>query len=171
MLFLFTLFAAVYAADKGIHLNRTVRAGSGVTGSLVITPEKFCAAKDDWGDNNCNIPWSNTITLDLKTKTPTTLGAKSKLDIDLKVKGLPLKFSCPVCGANCTFEVPIIHLPVSIPLPDCPIPTPFELKTDPIDLPDKSPLGPIKVPITGTAQVHDDTGAVVAKIAIDALLD
>merc|ERR1712228_791460 len=170
-LFLFALSLAVAnAAEKGIHFNRTVSSGSGTTGSLSVTPASDCAGKDEWGVNNCNIPWKQTISLDLKANFKKQV-TKGKIDVDLKVKGIPLKFECPICGANCTFDVPIIKIPVTITLPDCPLDNPLDIPLDDIELPDKSPLGPIKVPIKGTVATYDQDGNSLVKISIDALLD
>jgi hypothetical protein len=42
-----------------------------------------------------------------------TLTAKSSIEYDLKVGGLPLKGTCVACGADCTFTIPVIKVPVS----------------------------------------------------------
>lgn len=50
------------------------------------------------------------------------LTAGSTLDLDLKVDGLlPLKTSCPMCGGNCTINIPVVKQKVSFAMPPCPI--------------------------------------------------
>merc|ERR1712228_954823 len=98
------------------HFNRTVSSGSGTTGSLSVKPASDCAGKDEWGVNNCNIPWKQTISLDLKAnfKKPVTITLPdcpldNPLDIPLDDVELPDKsplgpIKVPIKGTVATYD-------------------------------------------------------------------
>ena len=50
------------------------------------------------------------------------LAAGSTLNLDLKVdRLLPLKASCPMCGGNCSINIPVVKQNISFAMPACPI--------------------------------------------------
>jgi hypothetical protein len=77
---------------------------NGTTGSLSI--DKGCTKTDPYGSNNCTWAWGQSITAAFQGALQEDIQA-GKLIVDLKIDGTtPLQFTCPVCGASCTFAVP-----------------------------------------------------------------
>ena len=71
------------------------------------------------------LAWGSKNSLSLSGALVKDIDKGSKIDIDLTLKTgilpIPFKASCPLCGANCTIEIPIIKQKVNFALPACPI--------------------------------------------------
>ena len=75
-----------------------------------------------YGSNDCDVNWGTNYTLDLDLLLDQDIVAGHKIDVDLKVDGLiPFKLNCALCGAECTFTIPIIRKTVTIPPVPCPL--------------------------------------------------
>lgn len=100
------------------------------------------------------------------------LTAGSTLDLDLKVdRVLPLKTSCPMCGANCTINIPVVKQKVSFAMPPCPIKKGAgALNSTKLTLP-ADPLKSGKVSIEGTVSVTDAQSKLVASIQLDLAIE
>jgi hypothetical protein len=94
----------VEASSTSFFFTRTVKTLQHATGSLSI--DKGCTKTDPYGSNNCTWAWGQSITAAFQGALQEDIQA-GKLIVDLKIDGTtPLQFTCPVCGASCTFAVP-----------------------------------------------------------------
>ena len=125
-----------------------------------------CSSKDQYGSNDCTLNWGSNYTATIVGALTKPLNAGSKFSADLKLDSVvPLKIDCPICGANCTFDVPIVKKSVSFTLPPCPIAATSINKVLSISLPAKDPV-PVKIGVEGTVTAMDETGATVASISV-----
>jgi len=152
--------------NSGVYFDRTINTIAHATGSAAF--DKGCAATDPYGSNKCTWDWKEAITASYQGALQEDI-TSGKLVVDLKINNvIPFSFSCPICGANCTFEIPIIKKPETIKMPPCPIKaTTIPPTKTPFTLPDKNPLG-IAASVSGTVQIADQSGAVMFKITVDA---
>ena len=94
----------VKADSTRFGYSRTVKSISHVTGSL--TYDKGCTATDPYGSNNCSWTWGESITVANQGALQEDI-TSGKLVVDLKVNNItPVQFTCPVCGATCTIDIP-----------------------------------------------------------------
>lgn len=168
LLFLALCFTSSTAS---ISFSRTVEAiGSGDSFDLELEGSNGnnCGSSDEYGVNDCTFDWGENITGSFAGVLSAPLNDGSTLDVDLKVdKVVSWKFTCPVCGGNCTTEIPVVKTPVNVATPDCPIPSgSVELPIE-IALPQDDPLGGVKVTATGTVGVKDENGDDVLKLGLD----
>ena len=163
-----TLMPEVAGPNAGVYFDRTINTASHVTGS--VTFNAGCAASDQWGSNKCTWNWKQAITATLAGALQEDI-TTGKLVVDLKLNNvIPFSFSCPLCGANCTFEIPVIKTPVSFAMPPCPIKAvTIPSKSKAFTLPDKNPLG-VAASVAGTVQIADQTGSVIFKVSLNAKL-
>lgn len=100
------------------------------------------------------------------------LAAGSTLNLDLKVdKLLPLKTTCPMCGGNCTIDIPVIKQKVSFAMPPCPIAKGSgALNSTKLTLP-ADPLKSGKVSIDGSISVTDSNQQLVASVQLDLAIE
>ena len=163
-----TLINEAAEPNSGVYFDRSVDAASHVTGSVTFT--SGCAGSDTWGSNKCTWDWkeANTATVQGALQEDITSG---KLLVDMKINNvIPFSFSCPICGANCTFDIPVIKTPVTFPMPPCPIKAvTIPSKAKSFTLPDKNPLG-VAASVSGTVQVADQSGSVIFKLSLNAKL-
>jgi hypothetical protein len=156
------------ANAAGLAFSRTITALNKAHGK--VTFDHGCTGSDAHGSNNCNWAWGATahVTYDVGLDEDLTHG--SKIAVDATLDGvLPLKFTCAACGANCTFTIPILSIPVNFAMPPCPVAKFTAADTVPLTLPDKNPAG-VPISVKATAQIHDATGAVVLGLSVTANL-
>jgi hypothetical protein len=79
-----------------------------------------------------------------------------------------LQADCPICGANCTIDVPVINKKLSFAMPDCPLKGAGG--TANFTIPDKDPV-PTSVNVVGTVQITDPSGAVIDEISVNVDVD
>jgi hypothetical protein len=92
----------------------------------------------------------------------------STFDVTATLDGVvPFKFSCPVCGDNCTVTVPIIKETYTIDLPPCPITAQKLDQTFSVALPSKSPI-PVKLKAKAAVNVLDAAGQTLATLHLSA---
>jgi len=158
---------ALGSATADIVLSRTVN--SATIGSGTVTVEgSACTSKDAYGSNNCDVAWGTNYTLDLDLTLSTDIVAGHKFTVDMKVDGiLPFKFTCALCGADCTVTVPIVKKTITFSLPACPIKAGALKQSVVLPLPASSPV-PIKASADGKVTVADPSGATVADIDVKA---
>ena len=116
------------------------------------------SSKDQYGSNDCDLNWGQAYTVSINATLGQDLGSDATFSVDMKLDGLiPLKFTCHVCGANCTITVPIVKKTVTFETGPCPIKAqPVTLQKD-ITLPAKSPV-PISAGAKGKITVQDGSG-------------
>jgi len=155
------LLVALYSpATADIVFSRTINSVSIGTGNVTIDSD--CAAKDEYGSNQCDLHWGKQYTVTLAADLSTDITAAHSFTVDVKLdKIIPFKFTCPICGSECTVTVPIVKKTVSFKLPACPIKAgPYRL-TKTITLPAKAPA-PIKAGFKGTVTMSDGSSTVAA---------
>jgi len=88
----------------GFDWSRTVKTLQHATGQ--VTFDKGCTKTDPYGSNNCHWDWGQSVTAAYQGALQEDVTA-GKLIVDLKVDDIiPFQFTCPVCGATCTFSIP-----------------------------------------------------------------
>ena len=113
--------------------------------------------------------WGQSLTISIDATLGTPIAEGSTFSVDAKVDGLiPFRFSCRVCGANCTIKIPVVGKTVTFALPPCPI-TGGLKKTLTVALPAKSPI-PVKTSIKGSATASDASGAKIADVSFTATI-
>lgn len=160
------------ASDADIKFSRTVsNVASGFSGKAVF--DKGCTSSDDYGSNDCAWSWGDSVKITASAAAGADVGAGSTIVVDAKVDSIvPFKQTCPACGANCTFTVPIVKDSITVTLPDCPLiakATPLSVDYT-LALPAKSPL-PIKVSAKGDVSLVDASGSTLAKVTFDATVE
>jgi hypothetical protein len=161
MIFSLLLTAAALA---DVTLSRTVtKVAPG--DSAYLTLSKGCKSADAYGSNDCELAWGDSAMANITATFTQTLTNASKLQLNLKAGILPVKATCDICGADCEFT--IVGVPVKFSLPPCPITAGTYSTIQNVSLPDKSPIAPISIKATGTVDVTDDTGAIIASLNID----
>ena len=163
----------VAAVSADVQFSRTISdVAPGNTGEVIITPG--CSSKDQFGSNDCDLNWGSTYTASVNATLGQDLGADVTFTVDMKLDGLiPFKFTCHVCGANCTVTVPIVKKTVTFQTGPCPIKATSITKQLPITLPSKSPV-PISAGAKGTISLDGNNGklaqvAVVVKLSPKAI--
>jgi hypothetical protein len=95
---------AAEADLTGVSFSRTVKTLQHATGSVAF--DRGCTRTDPYGSNNCTWTWGDSITASYQGALQEDITA-GKLIVDLKIDNtVPLQFSCPVCGADCTITIP-----------------------------------------------------------------
>lgn len=89
--------------DSGISFARTVKTLQHATGS--VTFDKGCTKTDPYGSNNCHWDWGQQVTMAHQSALQEDI-TDGKLIVDLNVNSTPFQFSCAVCGAPCTVQIP-----------------------------------------------------------------
>ena len=93
------------ATLSGFDWSRTVKTLQHATGQ--VTFDKGCTKTDPYGSNNCHWDWSQSVTAAYQGVLQEGVTTPGKLIVDLTVDdNIPFQFTCPVCGANCTFSIP-----------------------------------------------------------------
>lgn len=148
---LFVLVGLLGMVVAQISFSRTVNSISGMDFNLMISPG--CKNEDKYGSNDCTLEWGQTVnitangTLDQDLEEGATFLLAAKID-----NIVPFKVSCPVCGANCSFEIPVIGTKVNLPMPPCPIKAATFFKKLSEVMPKKNPLG-LKVGLTAAISI------------------
>ena len=104
-IFLMQYVAGVDVPNMGINLARTVKTIAHET--FTLTFDKGCTATDPYGSNNCHWDWGQSVTQGYQGALQEDIKSGGKFIVDLKVDGInPVQFTCPVCGATCTIDIP-----------------------------------------------------------------
>ena len=122
-----------------------------------------CAATDTHSD----LQWGASYTGHVKASLAKDIEKGSTITVDAKVDGLiPLKFTCPACGANCTITVPIVGKTETIELPPCPLSAASLDKALNVTLPSSSPIQ-VKTGVKGEVTLADAAGATLIKLHVE----
>ena len=126
---------------------------------------------DSYGSNDCKFDWGQNIEGSLTGELGHDLDEGSNFHVNLKVDTvIPWKFSCPVCGQNCTTTVPIVEQPLNFAMPSCPIKAGELEEAIMKALPTESPTKGIKVTAKGSIVVKDHKDAEVVDMSIDSFM-
>jgi len=111
---------------SGISFDRTFEyVHTSVTGLGLFfgsDDEGFCEELDEFGDTNCHFDWEDVVSVKVEGELAEDLDEGDRMEADLKInKFIKFKFSCAVCGQDCTVKVPIIDETITIKSPSCPI--------------------------------------------------
>lgn len=163
----FAALAAVCNAD--ISVSRSfdkVAPGN----KVVLLASPGCGTTDQYGSNDCDFKWGQALDVSINGTLAQDLTSTAKFEVDAKLDNIiPLKFSCAVCGQNCSFEVPVVKEKVNFPMPPCPISKTNIAKSFSVNLPAKSPV-PINVKVKGTVTVNDGAADILV-VSITGSLD
>ena len=160
------LLAVVTPSFADIVVSRTVNSISNATANVTIEGPA-CTDKDQYGSNSCDVTWGSSYTVDYAVTLAEDLTAGAQVHVDVKLDSVvPFKFSCAVCGADCSITVPIIKKSYKFEMPPCPISK--QSLSDRITkaLPAKSPV-PLKISLKGNVQVTDQAGGVIADVDVE----
>ena len=151
------------AAD--VTLSRTVN--SLAAGSATLTIEgSACASQDNYGSNDCDVHWGQSYGLKYDATLSKDIEAGSSFTADFKLdRFVPLKFTCALCGADCTVTVPIIKKTYTLKMPSCPISSQGLRGNLTATLPSPSPV-PLKIGLEGNLKATDANGNVLADIDV-----
>jgi len=149
-----------------IKFSRTIEALN--IGSVFLTVDgKVCSSADKYGSNECDLQWGASYTGHVKASLAKDIEKGSTITVDAKVDGLiPLKFTCPACGANCTITVPIVGKTETIELPPCPLSAASLDKALNVTLPSSSPIQ-VKTGVKGEVTLADAAGATLIKLHVE----
>lgn len=85
-----------------------------------------CKLSDNFGDNDCEFKWGETIQGNFTEISDVTLDAGDKLVFHIEAeKVFHIDFSCDVCGEDCVITIPVINDKIVFAMPPCPIESPF----------------------------------------------
>jgi hypothetical protein len=151
------------AAD--ITVSRTINSLS--AGSIKVTlPDGECSSSDQYGSNNCDLDWGKAYKVSFTGELSKDIESGSTFTADIKVDNVfPLQFTCQLCGAECSFTVPVIKKSVSFKMPDCPIKAQSLTNSTTITLPSKDPV-PLKIGFEGSVSAKDASGATIADVDV-----
>eukprot|EP00320_Phaeocystis_rex_P009920 CAMPEP_0119064020 /NCGR_PEP_ID=MMETSP1178-20130426/7211_1 /TAXON_ID=33656 /ORGANISM="unid sp, Strain CCMP2000" /LENGTH=216 /DNA_ID=CAMNT_0007045421 /DNA_START=48 /DNA_END=698 /DNA_ORIENTATION=+ len=157
------LLLAPVTAD--IVLSRTVKSFSAGSGKITLEGGA-CTASDAYGSNACDLDWGKTYTAAIDGTLGKDIESGDTFTADITVDRVAnLKFTCQLCGANCTFTIPVLRTKYTFPLPACPIKAGAVQKTKTFTLPASSPV-PLKVGFTGTVTAQDEAGNSLASVHV-----
>jgi hypothetical protein len=133
----------------------------------VIIAGSSCASLDAYGSNECDLQWGTNYTVDVDATLAEDIVSGHSFTVDLKLDGLiPFKFTCALCGANCSITIPLIKQDVTFSMPACPLAAGPLKMTATLPLPATSPV-PIKASVKGTVTVQDPSGTTVADVSVN----
>eukprot|EP01060_Flectonema_neradi_P038731 TRINITY_DN8232_c0_g1_i1.p1 TRINITY_DN8232_c0_g1~~TRINITY_DN8232_c0_g1_i1.p1 ORF type:complete len:194 (+),score=72.97 TRINITY_DN8232_c0_g1_i1:66-584(+) len=161
------VFAVLATANADIIVSRTVTAIlAGASGEADLS--SGCTGHDMYGSNNCDLKWGTNYTGTINAVLPEAITTGATVDVDMKIDGfVPFTASCPLCGANCSFTVPIVKKDVNVAMPPCPLVAAGTYKNSTvIALPTTSPI-PVKVSFKGTVTAKDAAGKVLIAAEIE----
>ena len=102
------------------------------------------------------------------------IGEGASFDANLRITAsiipITLKFSCALCGATCSVELPLGIGAIDVELPDCPLADVGEISIPfgPLALPDANPIAPLSGSVSGTISAVYADGSKIADVSIAA---
>jgi hypothetical protein len=89
---------------------------------VVVDTAGACASSDKYGSNDCDFKWGMAYSGHALIKEAGDITTGATFGADCKVERIiPFKFSCPLCGGDCSIKIPVVGKTVSFTLPDCPL--------------------------------------------------
>lgn len=126
-----------------------------------------CATNDAYGSNDCDFHWGKDIIGSINATLGQDITSTAKLVVDMKVDSfIPFKFSCAMCGANCTITIPIVKKTIEFAMPACPIVKGAVASPLSFTMPAKAPID-MDIKVKGSVSVVDGS-TTLAKIDINA---
>ena len=148
-----------------ITVSRTVNSISAGTGKLTLAGGS-CASSDAYGSNACNLDWGKSYTATANGTLTKEIESGDTFTADFTVDELlPFKFTCQLCGVNCSFTLPVVQKRVSFAMPACPITAGAVHATKTLTLPTSSPV-PLTTGFKGTVVAQDKAGNSLASINV-----
>lgn len=105
------MLAVTLLSLAGIEFQRTVlKMPEWASGSLTFTgPEVLCLAKDEYGSDDCILPWGQFVDIDYDIKLTNVIPFFGTFYSEVLIDGMrpwTLVPRCDACGENCTLEIP-----------------------------------------------------------------
>lgn len=150
-----------------IVVSRTVNSLSAGTGKLTLEGGA-CTSSDAYGSNACDLEWGKSYTAAIDGTLSKDIESGDTFTADLTFKdeiSIPLTFTCQLCGANCSFSIPVVQKRVGFAMPACPIKAQTLQTTMAFTLRSAWPL-PLKVGFKGTVTAQDKAGNPLANVNV-----
>ncbi|KAJ9442529.1 hypothetical protein DIPPA_19018 [Diplonema papillatum] len=157
--------SALLSSVTNLTLSRTVtQIEEGYQFSIMV--DKGCSKVDEYGSNDCIFEWDKEYTVNYTGVLAEAIGKKSVIESKIRVDDFySFSESCPLCGANCTFTIPVIKLYVDVVLPSCPL-----IKAGPFSHIKKFRLNDTEPPLRGSFKgsliLSDSHGQSVVTFAV-----
>jgi hypothetical protein len=148
-----------------ITVSRTVNSISAGTGKLTLAGGS-CKSSDAYGSNDCVLDWGKSYTAAANGTLTKAIESGDTFTADFTVDELlPFKFTCQLCGVDCSFTLPVVRKHVSFAMPACPITAGAVHVSKSFTLPTSSPV-PLKSGFKGTVIAEDKAGNSLASINV-----
>ena len=148
-----------------ITVSRTVNSISAGTGMLTLAGSS-CKSSDAYGSNDCVLDWGKSYTAAANGTLTKAIESGDTFTADFTVDELlPFKFTCQLCGVDCSFTLPVVRKYVSFAMPACPITAGAVHVSKSFTLPTSSPI-PLKSGFKGTVIAQDKAGNSLASINV-----
>jgi hypothetical protein len=148
-----------------ITVSRTVNSISAGTGKLTLAGDS-CTSSDTYGSNNCNLYWAKSYAAAANGTLTKDIVSGDTFTADFTIDELlPFKFTCQLCGVDCSFTLPVVQKRVSFAMPACPITAGAVHATKTLMLPASSPV-PLTTGFKGTVIAQDKAGNSLASINV-----
>ena len=159
------LLLALLNPVADITVSRTVNSISAGTGKLTLAGGS-CKSSDAYGSNDCVLDWGKSYTAAANGTLTKAIESGDTFTADFTVDELlPFKFTCQLCGVNCSFTLPVVRKHVSFAMPACPITAGAVHVSKSFTLPTSSPI-PLKSGFKGTVIAQDKAGNSLASINV-----
>ena len=156
----------VASASADLEITRTVKSiMPGLNASIILN--SGCSKKDQYGSNDCDLKWGQNYTVALDATLPEDVTTGATFAVDILLDGLVrAKFSCPLCGANCSFD--IASHKQNFAMPPCPLAKAGHYQqVVNFTLPASTPA---KVGFKGTVSAKDSKGTSFGEVELDGKL-
>ena len=159
------LLLALLNPVADITVSRTVNSISAGTGKLTLAGGS-CKSSDAYGSNDCVLDWGKSYTAAANGTLTKAIESGDTFTADFTVDELlPFKFTCQLCGVDCSFTLPVVRKHVSFAMPACPITAGAVHVSKSFTLPTSSPI-PLKSGFKGTVIAQDKAGNSLASINV-----
>ena len=159
------LLLALLNPVADITVSRTVNSISAGTGKLTLAGSS-CKSSDAYGSNDCVLDWGKSYTAAANGTLTKAIESGDTFTADFTVDELlPFKFTCQLCGVDCSFTLPVVRKHVSFAMPACPITAGAVHVSKSFTLPTSSPI-PLKSGFKGTVIAQDKAGNSLASINV-----
>lgn len=126
-----------------------------------------CTSTDKYGCKALDTDWGRAISGNVHAALQEDLGAASHFKLQMKIKtGLfpvPFDLECKLCGAPCSFKIPVLEKEIDIKLPPCPLKASVADRKFSATIPAKDPV-PVPLGFDGTVTIYDDKGKTLAVV-------
>ena len=159
------LLLALLNPVADITVSRTVNSISAGTGKLTLAGGS-CKSSDAYGSNDCVLDWGKSYTAAANGTLTKAIESGDTFTADFTVDELlHFKFTCQLCGVDCSFTLPVVRKHVSFAMPACPITAGAVHVSKSFTLPTSSPI-PLKSGFKGTVIAQDKAGNSLASINV-----